>query len=260
MRTVAKIQAEIEQVQAQIAQLEADIANTPDTEGPEWEIARRNYINTGDMSGINNFYNRRDQLARDKHNQEMEQKRFALEQSRLANEMAEAGKASTEEAETAEDNVRLAAIKYQQAKGSILEDEAKLNYEIAQRAYTKTHGGKMWSPASTGNETQTPERQIDTIIANKYESGKISAADRTKAISDLTRLMGQVDADSETWQKANSELMRIRGLKTAEMIAGKIKQLKDEKASIPRQVLLQSKEQKKRLAEIDAELKKLGAK
>lgn len=86
MRTVAEIQAEIENVQAQIAALEADIANTPDeSNDPEWEIARRNYINTGDMSGISNWYSRRDQNKQREIDNAFREREIALQEREHAN-------------------------------------------------------------------------------------------------------------------------------------------------------------------------------
>lgn len=85
MRSVADIQAEISSVESQIAALEADIQNSPDVNDPEWEIARRNYINTGDMSGISNWYSRRDQNKQREIDNAFREREIALQEREHAN-------------------------------------------------------------------------------------------------------------------------------------------------------------------------------
>lgn len=97
MRSGKEIQAEIAQVEAELEQARAELEKMQSqaseyekaqNDDPEWAIARRNYIDTGDMSGVNSWYSRYDQRKRDAFNQKMQEEQLEL-QKQLAN--AEAG-------------------------------------------------------------------------------------------------------------------------------------------------------------------------
>lgn len=87
MRSGKEIQAEIAQVEAELEQARAELekmqsqANEYEkaqNDDPEWAIARRNYIDTGDMSGVNSWYSRYDQRKRDAFNQKIQEEQLAL--------------------------------------------------------------------------------------------------------------------------------------------------------------------------------------
>lgn len=92
MRSVEEIQAEINSVSTRLAtarlelkQLQAEQADIEKAQegDTEWNVARRNYIDTGDMSGVTNWYNRRDQQRRDRENARLQE--LALSKEGAAN-------------------------------------------------------------------------------------------------------------------------------------------------------------------------------
>lgn len=92
MRSVAEIQADIDKVSVELAQAQRELeeyeAKATDEKkaqdaDPEWHIARRQYIDTGDMSGVTNWYNRRDQQRRDRENARLQE--LALSKEGAAN-------------------------------------------------------------------------------------------------------------------------------------------------------------------------------
>lgn len=96
MRSGKEIQAEIAQVEAELEQARAELEKMQSqaseyekaqNDDPEWAIARRNYIDTGDMSGVNSWYSRYDQRKRDAFNQKMQEEQLEL-QKQLANVQA----------------------------------------------------------------------------------------------------------------------------------------------------------------------------
>lgn len=97
MRSVAEIQADIDKVSVELAQAQRELEEyeakatdekkAQDTD-PEWHIARRNYIDTGDMSGVTNWYNRRDQQRRDKANDAFRDRELKISEKEKSGEVS----------------------------------------------------------------------------------------------------------------------------------------------------------------------------
>lgn len=256
MRSVQEIQIDIDQVTRELESARAELnqleASTPDEYktdreyDPEWSAGRMNYINNGDMSGIEAYWNRKDQ-----------QKRDALESKRLEQE-----RNSTEGANDPIFAVKaaLAAKLAQQAMGlPTATQDVELEKAVAEYA-RKTGKVADLEELAKGMGTSTDP----TLI--KYKKLK---AQKTLSDADLQWIMDnkgnlpeaeQIDADALINQYGKGQAKTDETVATEEE---RIKTLKTRKASLEKKldVLKKNKRQtssdKKVIDETEAAIKKI---
>lgn len=227
MRSVQEIQIDIDQVTRELESARAELnqleASTPDEYktdreyDPEWSAGRMNYINNGDMSGIEAYWNRKDQQKRDA----LESKRLEQERERLEQERKEA---SEEVKEKAKYNWDIAAARYEEAKkNNINVKEAEINKDKARSEYMKAFGEDPdkvpTSVAVEGNVEPLPPMTRFNNLKNKgYVNGKITEKEKADALKELEELETLFSDDEDTRKEVNAKKSEIAKMKTKEAV------------------------------------------
>lgn len=289
MRSVAEIQADIDKVSVELAQAQRELeqyeASATDEQkaqdaDPEWRLARQRYIDTGDMSGVNGWYNRRDQLKRD----ELDKKRYEQEQKRLEDER-EKEKASNkrqlannvELAEAALASAKVANPNLSVAQQKAYVNEAQVKLDQAKAAYLAGTGEK-WGGAAKKSSSEQSAGQGDTglegddalaqrvrdTLAVKPTSGKVSAADLEKYVDELKDLKEKVSSGSKDYDdivEALADLRSDRGFQTIEDVdaADKKKKAEADADAKKKEDEAHAREVARKKASIRAEIKALQA-